>query len=140
MFDQGIQPVLTGYFVPIIVMAALFIAVSAWVIRIGLFFIVRFQKRDEPNPFEKKETLGLPKGAMRTFLAITFTAIGSLAIFSGIVDDDQVKWVLGELGVIITFYFGSKSLESYVDSRAKIRAIEKATTVDEALRVLKDEQ
>ncbi len=137
--ESTLQELLSEDFVPIVIMAALGIAIVSWVGRIGIFAWYRIKNSDKPNPYEKKETLGLPKGAMRTFLAITFTAITILVIFTDKVDEDQTKWVLAELGVIITFYFGSKSLESYVDSRAKIKAIEKAGTTEEALRVLRDE-
>ena len=45
---------------------------------------------------------------------------------------------MAELGAIITFYFGSKAVESFVDSRAKIRVIGKAQSADEAERIYRD--
>ena len=110
-------------------------------IRLGVFFAYRIKDRKSPNPHERKETMGLPKGAMRTFLALTFTAIAALAVLGNgdfVVAMDK-KWILGELGVIITFYFGSKAVEAYVDSRTKLAAIEKASDVDEAMSAHKDE-
>ena len=137
---MGWQPALTNYVIPVALMGILGIAIGAWAVRLAIFFIVRIKNRHLPNPHENKETMGLPKGAVRTFLALTFTSVAVMIIVGGIVDEDEAKWVLGELGVIITFYFGSKALESYAESRAKIRAVEKATSADEAVGVLKDAQ
>ena len=84
--------------------------------------------------------------AIRTFLVLSFIAIATLAILGGTqsrgtlsVAQVDKKWILAELGVIITFYFGSKAVEAYVDSRAKSKAIEKATTAEEAMKVYREE-
>ena len=130
-------------FLPVVIMVVVSIAIIAWVSRLVIFFYNRRIHRKEQNPHERKETMGLPKGAMRTFLTLTFTSLAVIAIFGDdkvlSLDDSDKKWILVELGAIITFYFGSKSLESYVDSRAKIKAIEKATTAEEALRIFREE-
>ena len=81
--------------------------------RLFMFFWSRYQEmRDgKPNPYEQRETLGLPKGAIRSFLALTFSTVAVLTILSGdrfILDADR-KLVLGELGVSIAFYFGTKA-------------------------------
>ena len=76
---------------------------------------------------------------MRTFLALSFTAIATMVLLKGadyVVVEDK-KWILLELGAIITFYFGSKSLEAFVDSRAKLKAIEKAENAKEAVSIYK---
>ena len=137
--EEGLQTFLFENFVPGALMAALSIAIVAWVIRICVFFGYRIKDRNKKsNPHENKETLGLPKGAMRTFLAIAFTSLATLALLGGIVDEGDKKWILGELGLIITFYFGAKTFESFVDSKAKTKAIEKANTAEEALKVLRE--
>lgn len=131
---------LVDSFLAFAVIAALSIALGAWVIRLGIFFFYRWKHRAQPNPHEKKETMGLPKGAMRTFLALSFTAIATLAIFQSdeIISVDDKKWIIGQLGVIIAFYFGSKAVEAYVESRTKLRAIDKAYTADEAMKIYRE--
>jgi hypothetical protein len=135
------QAFLVDDFLPVAILVVMIVAGLSWLIRLGLYFgfRVRDWKRKLPNPYEKKETMGLPKGAMRTFLALSFTAIATLVLLSGteLVSQADKKWILLELGAIITFYFGSKSLETFVDSRAKVKAIEKAQTTDEAVKVYK---
>ena len=44
----------------------------------------------------------------------------------------------GQLGLVIAFYFGSKSVESYIESRVKLATIEKADGIDEAMSVDRD--
>ncbi len=132
-------------FLPIAITAGITIALVAWAVRLGVFFLYRIlQRKDKANPHEGKETMGLPKGAMRTFLALSFTSIATLAIFSdaslGIISEVDKKWILAELGGIITFYFGSKSVEAFVDSRAKLAAIERATNFDQIRKILADDR
>jgi hypothetical protein len=134
------QAFLVDGFLPFIIVVIIIVAWAAWLTRLGLYFGFRYRdwKKGLTNPLEKKETMGLPKGAMRTFLALTFTAIAALALLkTGLVSLEDKKWILLELGAIVTFYFGSKSLESYVDSRAKMKAIEKAQSTDDAIRIYK---
>ena len=132
---------LTNTFLPIAIMVVVAIAGLAWITRLVLYFGYRYRNRKngKPNPLEQKETMGLPKGAMRTFLALSFTAIATMVLLKGadyVIIEDK-KWILLELGAIITFYFGSKSLEAFVDSRAKLKAIEKATSATEAVSIYK---
>lgn len=127
-------------FLPSVLIATLAIALLAWIIRLALFFGNRIRKRSLPNPHEAKETMGLPKGAIRTFLTLTFTAIAILSLFGvgDLVPPDDKKWILGQLGVIIAFYFGSKAVEAYADSRVKLAAIDKATGAQEAMAAYRD--
>jgi hypothetical protein len=134
------QNFLVNDFLPFAILAALTIAGVAWIVRLGLYFGFRIRdwKKGRSNPYEKKETMGLPKGAMRTFLALSFTAIAALVLLNpNLVGSADKKWILGELGVIITFYFGSKAVETYVDSKAKTKAIERAQTTDDAVKIYK---
>lgn len=135
------QGFLVDYFLPLAIVAVLIVAGLSWVVRLGVYFGFRIRdwKRGAPNPYEKKETMGLPKGAMRTFLALSFTIIATLVLLKGaeFVSLDDKKWILLELGAIITFYFGSKSLETFVDSKAKVKAIEKAQNTDDAIKAYK---
>ncbi len=136
MRDTRFTDYLIDDFLPVAIMAVLAIAIAAWLIRILIFFMVRLLKWREPNPHESKETMGLPKGAVRTFLALSFTSLTTLAILGeNVIDDVDKKWLLGELGIIIAFYFGSKAVESYVDSRVKLATIEKAEKFSEAVSV-----
>jgi len=123
------------------IVAVLIVAGLAWLTRLVIYFGFRYRdwRKGLPNQYEKKETMGLPKGAMRTFLALSFTAIAMLALLKSpvLVDAVDKKWILLELGAIITFYFGSKSLEAFVDSKAKVKAIERAETTEDAIKVYK---
>jgi len=127
-------------FLPTTLMVILIIIGVSWLTRLGLFFYFRVKKRNEPNPHENKETMGLPKGAIRTFFALSFTALATLVLLDSndLVDAVDKKWILLELGAIITFYFGSKSLEAYQESKAKLQAIEKAKTTEEAVKAYQD--
>ena len=142
--SSGTLSYMVEQFFPGAIMVIVSVALIAWIVRLGLFFYIRWRDRDKPNPNEFKETMGLPKGAVRTFLTLTFTAIAVIAVLGGdsvvAIGINDKKWILGELGLIISFYFGSKTLESYVDSRAKLMAMEKATSVEEALKIYRDER
>ena len=109
---QALSEYMLEKFLPGAIMAIVSIAVIAWVTRLCVFFIVRIRERDKENPHEHKETMGLPKGAMRTFLTLAFTSLAVIAIFEDstniFVDAGDKKWILVELGAIITFYFGNK--------------------------------
>ena len=61
---------LADTFLPVILMLILIIIGASWMVRLGLFFYFRLKNRDKPNPHEDKETMGLPKGAIRTFFAL----------------------------------------------------------------------
>ena len=71
-------------FLPGTIMVVVSIALIAWVIRLGIFVGFRFKDWREGNSRpDNKETMGLPKGAIRTFLVLTFTAMAIIAIFTG---------------------------------------------------------
>lgn len=91
------------------VIIALVIAFVVWVWRIVVTFDA-WGKKSAPGI--ERETLGLPKGAVRTFLMLAFTSLALYALFApGVVSPDDKKWVLAELGGIISFYFISKIAE-----------------------------
>ena len=140
--SSGTLNYMVEQFLPGTIMVVVSIALIAWMIRLVLYFYDGYKKRKRGNIQHAKETMGLPKGAIRTFLVLTFTAMAVIAIFgkSGVVvlDAADKKWILAELGGIITFYFGSKALESFVDSRAKIKVIERAPP-EEAERIYRDQ-
>jgi hypothetical protein len=131
---------LADTFLPVILMLILIIIGASWMVRLGLFFYFRLKNRDKPNPHEDKETMGLPKGAIRTFFALSFTALATLVLLNStaLVSTVDKKWILLELGAIITFYFGSKSLEAYQESKAKLQTIAKATTPEEAIKAYQE--
>jgi len=136
------QEFLINDFLPVSIMVVLIIALAAWLIRLVIFFTFRAVRWREPNPHENKETMGLPKGAVRTFLALSFTSLTALAILGGedfVIAVDK-KWLMGQLGIVIAFYFGSKAVESYVDSRVKLATIEKSTGIEEAMAVFREER
>ena len=141
--SSGTLEYMVEQFLPGTIMVVMSIALIAWMVRLGIFFAFRIKRWRQPNPHENKETMGLPKGAIRTFLVLAFTAMAIIAIFaeSGVVvlAPGDKKWILAELGAIITFYFGSKALESYVDSRAKIKVIEMAASTAEAERIYREQ-
>ena len=142
--SSGTLNYMVAQFMPGAIMVIVSVALVAWMVRLGLFFYHRWKERAKRNELETKETMGLPKGAVRTFLALTFTAVAVIAVLGGDsvvgIGTDDKKWILGEFGLIIAFYFGSKTLESYVDSRAKLKAMEHATSVEEAMKIYRDEQ
>ena len=140
---SGTLEYMVEQFLPGTIMVVVSIALIAWMIRLGIFvgFRINEWRKGESLP-DNKETMGLPKGAIRTFLVLTFTAMAMIAIFAGkdaaFFDIEDKKWILAELGGIITFYFVSKALESFVDSRAKIKVIEMAASAKEAQRIYQD--
>ena len=142
--SPGTMNYMVEQFLPGAIMVIVSVALIAWMVRLGLFFYHRWRRRTEPNKLESKETMGLPKGAVRTFLVLAFTAVAVIAVLGGesvaAISVDDKKWILGVLGMIIAFYFGNKTLESYVDSRAKLKAMEQATSVEEAMKIYRDEQ
>ena len=70
-------------FMPGAIMVIVSVALVAWMVRLGLFFYHRWKERAKRNELETKETMGLPKGAVRTFLALTFTAVAVIAVLGG---------------------------------------------------------
>ena len=54
----------------------------------------------------QETSLGIPKGSVRALLALIFTFI---AIGVWITTKDMPTWLIGILGAIIGFYFGSKA-------------------------------
>ena len=99
------QNFLVDYFLPLAILVVMIVAGLAWITRLGLYFGFRFRdwRKGRQNPYEKKETMGLPKGAMRTFLALSFTAIATLVLLKTpmLVSVDDKKWILLELGAIV---------------------------------------
>jgi len=88
-------------------------AVSAWLLRLLKHFLwVLFHLNAEPYP---GETLGLPKGAVRSFLVLAFTAIVYLIFADGLgtdIDQEDKKWFLTAYGTILAFYFAQRTVEA----------------------------
>ena len=61
---------------------------------------------------ERAQTLGLPKGTIRSFIVITFTAIMFIVFFADYpglnIPAEDTKWFLAAYGSIVAFYFGAK--------------------------------
>ena len=61
---------------------------------------------------ERAETLGLPKGTIRSFIVITFTAIMFIVFFADFpglnIPPEDRKWFLTAYGSVLAFYFGTK--------------------------------
>ena len=77
-------------------------AFVAWAFRVWRAF--------RKNELDRVETLGLPKGTVRSFIVITFTGIMFLLLFgefADIVAEDR-KWFLTAYGSVLAFYFGTK--------------------------------
>ena len=88
---------------------ALVVAFVVWVWRVIVTFD-SWGKRGATGI--ERETLGLPRGAVRTFLMLAFTSLALYALFApGLVSPGDKKWILAELGGIISFYFISKIAE-----------------------------
>lgn len=79
--------------------------------------------RDGEFKLRLNETLGLPKGTIRSFIVITFTAIMFLIFFGDIdgveIPDEDRKWFLTAYASVLAFYFGSK----YFPDRAATRGL-----------------
>ena len=75
-----------------------------WVWRIVGFML------DKDQAWDAEETLGLPKGAVRTFIVISFTGIMFLIFFGNFpaIPTDDRKWFLTAYASVLAFYFGSK--------------------------------
>jgi len=54
----------------------------------------------------QERALGIPKGSVRALIALLFCFI---AIGAWITTDEMPGWLIGILGAIIGFYFGSKA-------------------------------
>lgn len=71
--------------------------------------------------FRSDETLGLPKGTIRSFIIITFTGIMFIIFFGDIegaqIPDEDRKWFLTAYASVLSFYFGSKFIPSRSDAR-----------------------
>ena len=85
-----------------LVFLIIFGAFIAWAFRIWRAF-----RRDE---LDRVETLGLPKGTVRSFIVITFTGIMFLLLFGAFADipAEDRKWFLTAYGSVLVFYFGTK--------------------------------
>jgi hypothetical protein len=90
-----------------------------WVWRVAYFMI------DDPHDGFTEETLGLPKGAVRTFIVISFTAIMFLIFFGNFPDipADDRKWFLTAYASVLAFYFGSKYFPLQTSSERRGLAI-----------------
>lgn len=85
-----------------------------FLIILGAFIALAYRtiRAFRKNELRPDETLGLPRGTIRSFFVITFTAIMFLVFFGdfGAVEiplEDR-KWFLAAYASILTFYFGSK--------------------------------
>ena len=99
--QSALQSFLVDTLLPLAIMAAVLISLSAWVVRVVLFSAYRIMHRHVPNPRESKETMGLPEGAMRAFLALSFTSMAALVKLDGtaFVGAQDKKWLLGSSGL-----------------------------------------
>ena len=80
--------------------------------------------KDDDFKLRVNETLGLPKGTIRSFIIITFTAIMFL-IFFGDIDGVEIpvedrKWFLTAYASLLAFYFGSKYLPDRTTARGLV--------------------
>jgi uncharacterized BrkB/YihY/UPF0761 family membrane protein len=80
-----------------------------WLGRVIHSTILLILKKTE---YEKEETLGFPRGTIRTFLALVITIIVVLVILLDEFDPEVKKWVMGAYGAVISFYFLSKLREN----------------------------
>ena len=78
-----------------------------------------------------EQALGLPTGSVRAIIALSFIVMIIFAAFNRIDLSDVPQWLLGIVGTIIGFYFGTKSAVKLA-SEDKIEQIKK-------LRKLKDD-
>ena len=95
-----------------LVFGVIALAIGVWVLRILLFI------KNEDEPWANDETLGLPKGSVRTFIVISFTAIMFLTFFgnfTGIPPEDR-KWFLTAYSSVLAFYFGTKYFQPRSES------------------------
>lgn len=91
-----------------LVLGVIAVAFLMWVWRVGYFMI------DDPRDGFTEETLGLPKGAIRTFIVISFSGIMFLIFFGnfpGIPADDR-KWFLTAYSSVLAFYFGTQYFQA----------------------------
>ena len=78
------------------------------------------------------ETLGLPKGTIRSFIVITFTAITFVVFFADFpgleIPEADRKWFLTAYGSVLAFYFGTKYFpERYGQRGLAISAVDPPT-------------
>jgi hypothetical protein len=80
---------------------------------------------DKNEPWATGETMGLPKGAVRTFIVISFTGIMFLIFFGdfpGIPAADR-KWFLTAYSSVLSFYFGIKYFEARSETTAEKKGL-----------------
>jgi len=101
-FQETLIPIFGWTVLVIIALAALL-----WLVRTSMVLVTGEYK------LKVNETLGLPKGTIRSFIVITFTAIMFLVFFGdvgNIVPPEDRKWFLAAYASVISFYFGTKYL------------------------------
>ena len=104
------------------------IAIIAMLVTIIFLSLVnRFANKEKWS----EQALGLPTGSVRAIIALLFIVIIIYAALIGIDLKDVPQWLLGIVGTIIGFYFGTKSAVKLA-SEDKIEQIKK-------LRKLKDD-
>jgi hypothetical protein len=102
-----------------LVLGVIGVAMLMWVWRVGYFLI------DDPRAGFTEETMGLPKGAVRTFVVISFSGIMFLIFFGdfpGIPADDR-KWFLTAYSSVLAFYFGSRYFQARAERERRGLAI-----------------
>ena len=93
--------VILGYGASIILLLVLLLGVSAWFVR------VRQGAKDTDTT-----TLGLRKGAVRSFLVLFYSSLGVVLLVGPLdVEADIKKWVTAGLATMVAFYFATKILE-----------------------------
>ena len=89
-------------YLPIFIFIGAIIAVL-WII--SIYFVIT-KRLDAGDMWAK--SLGLPRGSIRAIVALLFIFFIAYAIFSGDDLPDKIPdWILGIMGTIIGFYFGS---------------------------------
>lgn len=87
---------------------------------IGLSLLNRWKNKEKWS----EQALGLPTGSVRAIIALLFIVMIIFAALNSIALKDVPPWLLGIVGTIIGFYFGTKSVVKSA-SEEKLERIKK---------------
>ena len=100
------------------------IAIIAMLVTIILLSFLSLVNRFANKEKWSEQALGLPTGSVRAIIALLFIVIIIYAALIGIDLKDVPQWLLGIVGTIIGFYFGTKSVVKSA-SEEKLERIKK---------------
>ena len=91
---------------------------------LGTIIVLSLLNRSKNKEKWSEQALGLPTGSVRAIIALLFIVMIIFAALNSIALKDVPPWLLGIVGTIIGFYFGTKSVVKSA-SEEKLERIKK---------------